>query len=163
MFRKKKPPTFECLVEQRLSGDMKELALDLANYLNENQLTPVQSGEQNCWKVPYNGKCIAGMWVGEDNNLDVHFWYLDFTGEVDADTASVITTQDHFQRCYVCHDGCSGGFDASVFGTEIKNLCSQHTIQFNSPAASDLPHIINMIEYSKTHIADCESFHANHF
>ena len=162
MFRKKKPATFECLVEQRLSGDMKEIALDLAKYLNENQLTPVQSGEQNCWKVPCHGKCIAGMWVGEHNNLDVHFWHLDFTGEMDADTAAVVR-EEHVACCYVCHEGCSGGFDTPVFGTDIKNLCSQHTIQFNSPAAGDLPHIINMMEYSTLHIAGCESYHANHF
>jgi len=156
--------TFESLIEQRLSGEMKEVALNIANYLNENQLAPVQSGEVSCWKVPYNGKCIAGMWVGEHNNLDVHFWYLDFSGEIDADTADIITSENHYQCCYICHDGCTGGFDTSVFGREIKNLCSQHTIQFNSPAKSDLPHIKNMIEYSKKYISGCDvSYHAKHF
>ena len=155
---------FEDLIKQRLSGEMKEIAMNLAAYLNENQLTPTQSREQTCWKVPYNGKCIAGMWVGEHNNLDVHFWYIDFIGEIDTNTASIITTDGYFQCCYVCHDGCSGGFDTPVFGKEIKNLCSQHTIQFNSPTKNDLTHIKNMIEYSKLHIANCEvSYHANNF
>ena len=155
---------FEDLIEQRLSGEMKDVAINLAAYLNENQLTPIQSGEQNCWKVPYNDKCIAGMWVGEHNNLDVHFWYIDFTGKIDATTVSVITSDGYYQCCYVCHDGCSGGFDTLVFGKKINNLCSQHTIQFNSPTKNDLPHIINMIEYSKQYIVGCEvSYHANNF
>ena len=161
MSETKKCLTFECLIEQRLSGDMKDVALNIANYLNENQLTPVQSGEQYCWKVPYNGKCIMGMWVGEDNNLDVHFWYLDFSGEFDANSALIV--QERTACCWVCHDGCTGSFDTSVFGKNIKNVCSQHTIQFNSPTKNDLPHIKNMIEYSKTYISDCASFHANNF
>ena len=152
---------FEDLIEQRLSGEMKEVAMRLAVYLNENQFTPVQSGEQNCWKVPYNGKCIAGMWVGGDNNLDVHFWYGDFSKEFSTESSSVV--QERIACCYVCHDGCTGGLDTSVFGKDIKNVCSQHTIQFNSPTANDLPHIINMLNYSKNYMLDSESYHANHF
>ena len=36
-----KASKFEDLIEQRLSGEMKKIAMDLATYLNENQLTPV--------------------------------------------------------------------------------------------------------------------------
>ena len=152
---------FEDLIEQRLTGEMKEVALSLAAYLNENQLTPIQSSEQTCWKVPCNGKCLVGMWVGEHNNLDVHFWYGDFSKELDAESASVI--QERIACCYVCHDGCTGGLDTSVFGKDIENVCSQHTIQFNKPTANDLPHIKNMLEYSKKYMLDSESYHANHF
>ncbi|MDR1755279.1 MAG: hypothetical protein LBR74_10375 [Eubacterium sp.] len=152
---------FEDLIEQRLTGEMKEVAMSLAAYLNEVKLTPIQSSKKCCWKVPFNGKCLMGMWVGGDNNFDVHFWYGDFSQELNAESASAV--QNRIACCYVCHDGCTGGFDTSVFGKEIKNVCSQHTIQFNSPTANDLPHIKNMLEYSKKYMLDSESYHANHF
>ena len=140
-------------------GGLKETALKFAAYLNENQLTPKQDGPAD-WKIPYEQYHLC-MIQPELNKWTFTFFFGDYSGEFDEDF--ITTVQEHIQICASCHDGCTGGIDTTVFGKDIKNVCSQHPIQFNNPTEGDLKHIKNMLEFSKTYVADSVSYHANNF
>lgn len=140
------------------NGMLKEVAMNFLNYLNKSDLTPKNTYEPGGWKVPFKDKYLCGIWCRE-NHFDVHFWYSDFNNDIDKDTALVI--QNRVACCFTCHDGCTGGINTTVFGNNIENVCSQHTIQFNNPDEPDLPHMINLLEYCKKHIPSDVSYHAN--
>jgi len=120
-----------------------------------------KSGEQNSWKLAHNGKNICKVWASEDESFTSFFLahlqgeYADLGAEFEA------CMQEHVQICYVCHEGCTGGFDLPIFGKDMKNVCSQHTINFKNPDEATLAHIKTLVDYCKTVTPTDISYHAN--
>jgi len=122
-----------------------------------------KSGEQNSWKLAHDGKNICKVWVGDDGSYTSFFLaYLqgDYTNDLGADFEACM--QEHVQICYVCHEGCTGGFDVPIFGKPMQNVCSQHTINFTNPDEATLAHMKTLVEYCKTVTPNDVSYHANH-
>jgi len=121
-----------------------------------------KSGEQNSWKLAHNGKNICKVWVHPVRN-DFSFFLSHLQGDYHNDLGADFEAcmQQHLQCCWVCHEGCTGGFDLPIFGKDMKNVCSQHTINFTNPEAATLTHIKTLIDYCKTVTPSDISFHAN--
>jgi len=121
-----------------------------------------KSGEQNSWKLAHNGKNICKVWAGENESFTSFFLaHLqgEYAGDLGADFEACM--QGHVQICYQCHEGCTGGFDLPIFGKEMQNVCSQHTINFTNPDEATLAHIRTLVDYCKTIEPTDISYHAN--
>ena len=152
-------PKLENKICELLDGKIKETALKFIDYLSMNQLTVEPAGEGNNYKIPFNGKNLCKIWINS-NKIEFHFWFGDYSGEFDKDFTTAV--QERVCFCWTCHDGCTGSFDVPVFGKELKNVCSQHTIVFENPDDKTLEYVKRMMEYSKKIVMDSVSYHANH-
>ena len=149
----------ESKIEEYLDGEVKETALKFVDYLNDNQLTALpDTYEKNAVKVPYNGKNLCKIWF-HPNEIQFHFWFGDYSGAFDEDFKTAV--QERVSFCDVCHEGCTGSFDVSIFGKALKNVCSQHPIAFTNPNSVILEYVKTMVEYSKNIVSDSVSVHAN--
>jgi len=151
---------FEDKIHECLDGEVKQIALNFVDYLKENQLTTLSDTyEGNAVKIPYNAKNLCKIWLNP-NEIQFHFWFGDYSGESDEDFKAAVQARVGF--CDICHQGCTGPFDVPIFGKELKNVCSQHTIAFTNPDNKALEYVKMMLEYSKKIVPDSVSYHANH-
>ena len=131
-----------------LNNDLREPALDFAAYLNANQMTPkLWRAESRTWLIPDKDFNLC-MVQFEPNQWKITCFFGDYDGEFDE--GFITAVQEHVQICASCHDNCTNGLDAFIFGKEYKNACSQLTIQFTNPNRNELEHIKKLIEYKKT-------------
>ena len=142
-----------------LDGDVRETALKFVDYLSANNLTVEPGGESNNYKIPYNGKNLCKIWLNP-NKIEFHFWFGDYSGNFEEDFTTAV--QERVSYCWVCHEGCTSGQNAPIFGKELKNICSQHTINFENPDDKTLEYVKMMVEYSKRIVPNSISYHANH-
>ena len=146
-------------IQECLDGELKETALKFVDYLKNSQLTALpDTYEKNAVKVPYDGKNLCKIWF-HPNEIQFYFWFGDYSGEFDENFKTAV--QERVGFCDVCHQGCTGPFDVSIFGKELKNICSQHPIAFANPNDHMLEHIKTLVEYSKKVVLDSVSVHAN--
>ena len=151
---------FEEKILHNLDGELKQIAFIFVDYLKENQLTPLPDTYENtCCKIPFNGKNLCKVWI-HPNEIQFHFWFGDYSSEFDEGFKTAV--QERVGFCDVCHEGCTGPFDVPIFGKELKNVCSQHTIVFTNPDDKTLEYVKAMVEYSKKIVPDSVSVHANH-
>ena len=146
---------------EKLSGEIRESSIKIIDYLSVNNLTvePAAEGPDN-FQVPYNGKNLCKIWLIDPDKIEYHFWYGDYCGDFDEDFKTAV--QENVWYCWTCHEGCISGKDTSIFGKELKNVCSQHTIVFVNPNDEQLEYVKVMIEYAKKIVPDCISYHANY-
>jgi len=152
---------FKARIHEILNEEIKETAVKFADYLSDNNFTVESAAEgPNNFQIPYNGKNLCKIWIVDSNKIEYHFWFGDYSGDFDEDFKCAV--QDSIWYCWTCHEGCTGGQDAPIFGKELKNICSQHTIVFVNPNDKQLEYVKKMVEYSKKIVPDCISYHANH-
>jgi len=150
----------ESKIQECLSSEVKETALKFVDFLKNNQLTALpDTYEKNAVKIPYDGKNLCKIWF-HPNEIQFHFWFGDYSGDFDENFKSAV--QERVGFCDVCHEGCTGSFNVSIFGKELNNVCSQHTIAFTNPNDKTLEYIEKMVEYSKKIVPNSVSVHANH-
>jgi len=144
-------------IHEFLDGDLKEIALKFAEYLNESNLAPINVGKDSC-KIPYNEHHIC-MIQFEPNQWKFTFFYGDYNSEFDQDF--IKTVQKNLKFCSPCHD-CTGALDAMIFGENYSNLCSQLTIQFTNPDNTTLENIKKLLEYCKDMIPNSKLYKSYH-
>jgi len=150
----------EDAIMELLDGELQENALELADYLSQNQLTPNMSA----WgKIPYNGYNLGRMGVeGESKWSFEIFDYLHFGDFSDEDEAFTKAVHDHVSICEApCHDECWRAKDVKIFGKEFKSVCSQHSRAFENPDSKTIGHIKKLIAYSKKTTPYAEQYHPN--
>jgi len=160
MSEQKKYGKIEDAITNLLDGELHENALNLAAYLNENQLAPNMSA----WgKIPYNGHNLGWMQVkGKNNWLFEIFNFLEFGDFNDDDEEFTKAVHDHVKICNApCHDECWRAKDAKIFGKEFKSVCSQHSSAFVNPDGKTIEHIKKLIEYSKKTTPYPQQYHPN--
>jgi len=165
MFRKKNAPSIEDHINgmKALSAGQKSDALAFVAWLTDCECAPRKDNEQYCWKVPFNGCNICKMWLNPERELIYISFFLSYSfdadGYVDDFCAAV---HKNVQRCHRCHEGCSGPQDVPIFGKALKNVCSQHTINFTLPDKATYERIKMLVEYCKTIQPSDISYHAHH-
>ena len=150
----------EDAITELLDGELRENALKLAAYLNENQLIPNTAA----WGyIPFNGYNIGRMTVEEKNNWEFEiFDYLHFGDFIDGDEEFTKAVHDHVNICHApCHDECWRAKDVKIFGKEFKSVCSQHSRAFVNPDGKTIDHIKKLIEYSKKTVPYAQQYHPN--
>jgi len=149
----------EIKIQECLDDELKKTALKFVDYLKINQLTALpDTYEKNAVKVPYDGKNLCKIWF-HPNEIQFHFWFGDYCGVFDENFKTAV--QKRVEFCDVCHEGCTGPFDVSIFGKVFNNVCSQHPITFTNPDNNTLEHIKTLVEYSKNVVSNSVSVHAN--
>jgi len=148
MSEQKNYAKIEDAINELLEGELKENALKLTDYLNDNQLTPNMSADG---KIPFNGYNIGWMRVdGKTEWLFEIFDFLHFGEFMDEDAEFTKAVHDHVNICAApCHDECWRAKDVKIFGKEFKSVCSQHSRAFVNPDAKTIEHIKKLIDYSK--------------
>ncbi|MCL1952182.1 MAG: hypothetical protein FWF60_05075 [Oscillospiraceae bacterium] len=165
MFWKKKTPAIEDHINgmKGLSAEQKSDILDFVAWLKGCGCAPRKDGEQYCWKVPFNGSNICKMWLNPKRERVYISFFLSYSFDADGyDDGFRATVQKNVQHCHRCHEGCTGPRDVPIFGKALKNVCSQHTINFTLPDKGTFEHIKTLVEYCKTIQPSELSYHAQH-
>jgi len=140
-------------INKLFDGELKETALEFVAYLNANQLTP-RLCSPTYWYIPFN-ECNLCLIFLKPNELGFSFFLGDYIGEFDENFTA--TVQKHVKICTPCHD-CIYGKEATIFGKEYTNVCSQGTIEFINP---NFEYIKILIECSKKIAPHSKSWHAH--
>jgi hypothetical protein len=167
MFRKKNVPALEDHINgmEHLSAGQKSDALDFVAWLTDCGCTPRKDNEQTCWKVPFNGCNICKMWLNPERERVYISFFLSYSFDADADGYDDdfrAAVHKNVQHCHRCHEGCTGPQDVLIFGKALKNVCSQHTINFTLPDRNTFKHIKTLVAYCKTIQPSDISYHAHH-
>ena len=165
MTEKKSYDTIEEAINDLLEGENKENALNLAAYLNENNMPP---NMKNWGKVRYNGEYNIGRMTMDTDNKNrwcfevfssLHYYAVD--GYVDDDADFVEAVHKRVNICEVpCHEQCWRAKDVNIFGKEFKSVCSQHSGEFVNPNATEIGYIKKLIEYRKKEKPYLQQYHS---
>ena len=150
---------------ENLSAGQKSDVLDFVAWLTDQECASRKDGEQYCWKVPFNGCNICKMWLNPQRERVYISFFLSYSFDADADSYDdgfLAAVHKNVQRCHRCHEGCTGPQDVPIFGKALKNVCSQHTINFTLPDKDTYEHIKTLVEYCKTIQPSDISYHAYH-
>ena len=147
-------------------GTKKEFMLQLVAFFKESQLMLTNcKHDKTEWHVSFNGCNLCKLWL-KPNDIFVSFFLSYLQEEYRGEFGHKFETcmQQHVQFCYTCHDGCTSSMDVPIFGKELTNVCSQHTINFTQPDLEDfdvLAHIKTLVGYCKTVTPNDVSYHVH--
>ena len=151
--------TIADVIRENLAGESQEGAVQFITSLNEDGFTPsMWWGNKTCWKIASDGINIA-MIQFDPQLWRFTFFFGEYSGDFDDDFT--VSVQDHVKFCESCHEACTRGMDAVIFGKPYRNVCSQLSIQFENPNADELKHIKKMMEYCVKHPPNGVSWHAH--
>lgn len=151
---------------------MRENALKLVTYLNENELSltslpyEMDNGKTIGYKIPYNGHYLGWILVKENGGWCFQiFNFLDFGDSIHTDEQEEEfkkAVYEHVKICKApCHDECWRAKDVKIFGKEFKSVCSQHSHDFVNPDDKTIEHIKKLIDYSKQSTPYAQQYHPN--
>jgi len=163
MSEQKKYATVEEAINDLLDSENKANALNLAAYLNENNMSPNMA---NWGKVRYNNEYNIGRMTVEKKGKwcfevfsSLHYYAVN--GYVDDDADFVEAVHKRVKICKApCHDQCWRAKDVNVFGKEFKSVCSQHSGEFVNPTVTEIGYIKKLIEYRKREKPYIQQYHS---
>jgi len=146
-------PIIEDELLAHLDTELQESALGFADYLNENHMTPRLWFGPGYWHIPWEGSYLCGIHL-YGFNPGAHssgwvFWFFtgDYNGEADEGVKTLVW--EYIGNCVRCVDECPGGVDATIFGKEYANICSQFPVQIKNPDDETLEKIKKLLELWK--------------
>jgi len=163
LMSEQKYASIEEAINDLLKGEYKENAINLANYLAENNMSPSMA---NWGKVRYNDEYNIGrMGIDGENEWCFEVFsslhYYAFHGFVDDDADFVDAVHKRVHICKApCHEQCWRAKDVNVFGKEFKSVCSQHSGAFVNPSATEVGYIKKLIEYRKREKPYIQEYHS---
>ena len=157
MVKKPAKPIIEDVINDTLSGDTLNNALNFIAYLRENKISP-QWSATNAWKISYKTYTVCFIRLhgaAEYHNLDAGSWHiLPFIGEYGDDTLpdefKEIVWANH-RKCKTC-GGCSLKLDR-VFGKAFVNSC-EGSIVLKNPDERTVECAKRLIELRRQEIKD---------
>lgn len=142
---------FDYIVE-KLSGDMKQTALDYVNYLQDNCIEFIK--DNGYWKekiyylCKFNGEyvCFIAIKDPDEPENDWTIWSEDSNAYADvaADDSVKSAAWKHVDHCGNC-GSCGGGKAKNIFGKVFDDVCGC-TFRIDNAIQSDLPFLKKMIE-----------------
>lgn len=141
----------ERAIQEALTGDAREQALDFVTFLRENEV-PTAEGE-TYWDIQLQGKSLCFLWIDgaaqmpgpwtiwSDQDTGTWFsWTEEGPGAENADFPEDERTKQaawaHVNPCASCGD-CAPGRDKTVLGKPFENLCNS-TLAFTNPDSEAL-------------------------
>lgn len=143
MSEQKNQLSIEEEINEKLTDDTRENALDFVAFLQANEISIISSGEGEGWAIGgAEGNSIGFMLITGTPEFPGPwtFWFnsCDF-GDDPADDELKETAWAHTGICGRCHAGwkdCGGG-DRVIFGRKFENLCHS-PLMFTNPDAKTL-------------------------
>ena len=145
--------SIETSIAEHLSGEMKQTALELTEYLKAGSLTFYRD-TGNCWKnkiyywVMYDGECVCFIAVADPDEPENHWtvWSEDSpayeTPDVDDEIREI--GWKHIGHCGSC-GSCGGGKEKIIFGKRFPRVCGC-TFRIDNAAQKELPFLKTMVE-----------------
>lgn len=142
----------ETYIEENLSGEMRQTALDLVEYLKANGLT-FYKDTCDCWKdkiyywVKRSDECVCFIAIkdpDEPNNLWT-IWSDDSSSYEDSAMRDEIKEVGwrHVDHCGSC-GSCGGGKEKVIFGKSFPRVCGC-TFRIDNAVLEDLPFLKTMV------------------
>lgn len=143
----------ETYIEENLSGEMRETALDFVEFLRANKFT-FYKDNCDCWKnkiyywVKYNDECvcfIAIKYPDEPDNLWT-VWSDECIAYEDTTVSDEIKNVGwrYVDVCGNC-GSCGGGKEKIIFGKNFPRVCGC-TFRVDNATQEDLPFLKIMVE-----------------
>ena len=149
----------EDFVEERLTGQAKQVATEFVTYLRKNNVE-FHMDTSDCWKdkiyywVKLGKECLCFISIMDPDEPD-NLWTVwsdncnAYAAEI-SDEDIMSTGWDHIDFCAHC-GACGGGRKKTVFGKEFDGVCGC-TFRVDNPNAKDLPFLKKMVEIRKNEI-----------
>lgn len=143
----------EAYIEENLSGEMKQTALDLIDYFKANGLTFYKDFSE-CWKdkiyywIKHDDECVCFIAVKDPDEPDNLWtiWSDDSSAYKDASMSDEIKNVGwrHVDYCGNC-GSCGGGKDKVIFGKSFPRVC-RCTFRIDNAIQEDLPFLKTMVD-----------------
>ena len=132
-------PKLEDVINEVLTGDAYNNALDFVMFLRENKITTPWSAT-NSWKLRFKGKnigFISTFGTAPYRGLAENSWHICFTDSTFVDNDTVCDRQyaltekqknivwDTLRNCQKCPYLCNPGKPMTIFGKEFDSVCHQ--------------------------------------
>ncbi|MCL2372517.1 MAG: hypothetical protein FWC78_03850 [Defluviitaleaceae bacterium] len=153
--KKIKTPLEEIIPKYITDEKMRKVALDFAEWLRLNKLTPGQYGI-NRWKASNKGKGICFMVLGNNIWKKHDSWVirLDLTNIKEYESAIMNEGLNEFvwnniHHCWHCCIVCAPGLDMTLMGREYQGLCKTVILYSGDPGEAELNAIKKLLELEK--------------
>ena len=139
-------------IAEKLSGDMKQTALDFVNFLQDNSVEFIK--DNGYWKdkiyylCKFNGEYVCFIAIKDPDEPENHWtiWSEDSNAyeDVTADDSVKNAAWKHVDHCGNC-GSCGGGKTKNIFGRVFDEVCGC-TFRIDNAIQNDLPFLKKMIE-----------------
>lgn len=143
----------ETYIEENLSGEAKRTALELVEFLRDNELT-FYKDTCDCWKdkiyywVKLGDECVCFIAIKDPDELD-NLWTIWSDDSSAYEDASVSNEIKNVGWQYVDHCGscgsCGGGKEKIIFGRNFSRVCGC-TFRIDNATQEDMPFLKTMVE-----------------
>lgn len=143
----------ENYIEESLSGEMRQTAMNFIEYLKANRLT-FYKDNGDCWKdkiyywVKHNDGCVCYIVIKDPDEPDHNWtiWSDDSSAYENADIGEEIKNVgwNCVDYCSSC-GSCGGGRQKVIFGKSFERVCGC-TFRIDNAMQSDLPFLKTMID-----------------
>lgn len=150
----------EAYIENNLSGEMRQTALNFAEFLRTNGLTFYRD-TCDCWKdkiyywVKYDDECVCYIAI-KDPDEPHNLWTV-WSDESKAYENALVSDEiknigwRHVDICGNC-GSCGGGKEKVVFGKSFPRVCGC-TFRIDNPTEKEIPFLKQMVIIRKNEIA----------
>ena len=143
----------ETYIEENLSGEAKRTALELVEFLRDNELT-FYKDTCDCWKdkiyywVKLGDECVCFIAIKDPDEPD-NFWTIWSDDSSAYEDASISDEIKNIGWRYVDHCGncgsCGGGKEKNIFGKSFPRVCGC-TFRIDNATQEDLPFLKTMVD-----------------
>jgi hypothetical protein len=155
--QKKIKPKVEDVINDLLSGDRKQAALDFVAFIKSYRMTP-QWASANSWAVSYKGKRVCYIkvsdYVAEDGS-----WYIRPSVDYNDELFDFIENEkfteiiwDNLHYCRAC-GRCAPGRRVTVCGREFDHVCHGILFEFHNPDTATLDCAKKLVDFRRDIIA----------
>ncbi len=132
--QKQNKPLINDLINENLSGKLKEDAHNIVMFLRDNQMSP-QWGAKNSYNTSYKSRRVCIMKINKDGfelriNTQYNEDFNDFFSDKNEHIRSFLL--DNVTYCFGC-GSCKPGHDIVILGKELKNACLNPVIRLEYP------------------------------
>lgn len=157
--QKAEKPLIENQIQQCLTGNAQNTALDFVSWLKENKIKPTWS-LTNQWQSNSKDKSICIICV-DNGKWSIRLCLRNSNDYKDLAIADNLQdfVCEKMQRCSICNHKCNSGSKSGanvvILGKELKNICygaiftGRNWIEFENPDANDVEKLKQLIEWEK--------------
>jgi hypothetical protein len=149
-----------------LTGDMQKNALELASFLETNEMLFERGKgyweDKHYWMIKYKDEYICFILIGSEDKIELESWII-WSDDSDSNCFADFPLDENMKKIFwkninICGNcgGCShyknpGGKCKTIFGKEFDNVCIT-TMKFTNPDVETIECLKKMVEIRKNDI-----------